>query len=139
MKVLDLLCSKIKSKSIIHKGITLEDIINSGKLYSYIESMIGTWVDGTPVYRKVIPFGALPNNTSKSVAHNINNLNKVISLTAFANSSASSGGGIPIPHAVNQYPTTLYIDYTNVTIITTNDRTAYTDTYIIVEYTKTTD
>ena len=33
-----------------------------------------TWVDGSPIYKKTVNFGVLPNNTSKQVAHNIQNV-----------------------------------------------------------------
>ena len=32
-----------------------------------------TWTDGSPIYKKTINIGALPNATTKSVAHNISN------------------------------------------------------------------
>ena len=42
------------------------------KLNYYIEeTVIGTWIDGKPIYRKVIECGNLPNNTSKTVSCNI--------------------------------------------------------------------
>ena len=31
------------------------------------------WIDGKPIYRKVIDFGALPDTTTKSVLHGIEN------------------------------------------------------------------
>ena len=103
--------------------------------YSTSEEVVAIWIDNKPIYRKVIDFGALPNNTSKSVTHGINNLSQVISLTGFAGSSINNGG-IPIPHAVDNYPVFMWIDDTDVFVQTTSDRTGYTKTYIIIEYTK---
>lgn len=38
--------------------------------YSTAEQVVGTWINGKPLYRKVVPFGALPNNTYKDVQLN---------------------------------------------------------------------
>lgn len=40
-------------------------------LYQSTETIIGKWTDNRPIYRKVVDFGYLPNNTGKSVAHGI--------------------------------------------------------------------
>ena len=103
--------------------------------YSTNELEIGTWVDGSKLYRKTINFGALPNSTTKSVAHGITNLKRIVSINGFSGSSINKGG-IPIPHAVANNPVYIFTDDTNVTIGTTSDRTAYTITYVNVYYTK---
>lgn len=47
--------------------------------YSLEEQDTGfTWVDSKPIYKKTINFGALPNNTTKTVAHNISSLGRVV-------------------------------------------------------------
>ena len=106
-------------------------------VYSTNETEIGLWIDGKPLYRKVISFGALPNDTTKSVAHNISNLKRIIKLEGFAGSSQNLGG-ITLPHATST-PIALYADNTNVNVKTNNDATAYTEAYVYVYYTKTTD
>ena len=45
--------------------------------YSEEEQVVGTWLDGKTLYRKIVNFGAFPNNSSKEVAHNITNLSQV--------------------------------------------------------------
>ena len=106
-------------------------------VYSTNELEIGKWIDGKPLYRKVISFGALPNNTTKSMAHNISNLKRVVKLEGFAGSSQNLGG-ITLPHATST-PVALFADNTNVNVKTNNDATAYTEAYIYIYYTKTTD
>ena len=106
-------------------------------VYSTNEMEIGLWIDGKPLYRKVISFGALPNNTTKSVAHNISNLKRIVKVEGFAGSSQNLGG-ITLPHATSN-PMALYVDNTNVNVKTSSDATAYTEAYIYVYYTKTTD
>lgn len=32
--------------------------------YSTSETIVGTWIDGKPIYQKTVPIGALPNNTT---------------------------------------------------------------------------
>ena len=42
--------------------------------YSTTETVVGEY-NGKPLYRKIVNFGALPNNTTKEVTHNIPNIN----------------------------------------------------------------
>ena len=93
----------------------------------------GKWIDGKPIYKKVVDFGALPNNTSKTVAHGISNLEKAIMASGFAINN--NGESIYIPHTLSGF----YINKTNITLNTTYNYSSYTETYITIEYTKTTD
>ena len=106
--------------------------------YSTSETLTGMyWIDGKPIYRKVIDFGTLPNATSKSVAHNISNLSSVITLRGIASESNSYQ---PIPYATPTSSSSIKIsaNNTNVSIETGSDRRSYS-AKIILEYTKTTD
>ena len=91
------------------------------------------------VFRKVIDFGALPNAGSKSVAHGITATAGVVFTNIFGTSSDTSGNSyIPLPYAsttlINNIE--LELDGTNVIVTTGIDRTAWTDTYIVVEFLK---
>lgn len=106
--------------------------------YSTTEQEVGTWIDGSPVYEKVVDLGALPNNTTKNVAHNISNLGLVIS----ADFSATDGNGqyIFMPHAVANsnyigYQVSVYATSTNIVIEVGSNRSAYSG-YAILRYTK---
>lgn len=105
-------------------------------IYSTDEQVIGEWIDGSTLYQKTIDFGALPNNTSKSVNHNISNLNRVVYFLSTAQNS--SGTGRPIPDAntssLNSQIRT-YWDSTKVYIATAADQSAYT-AYVTLQYTK---
>ena len=105
--------------------------------YSTTETKIGTWVDGKPLYRKIINFGVCPNNTTKGVDHNISNLKRIIHLSGFGGSNQNKGG-VTLPHA-SANPIALYANDTQVVVIAYQDASGYTQTYIWVEYTKTTD
>lgn len=61
---------------IVQAGNTKKSTISQVKAqnYSTTEQVIGTWIDGKPLYRKVIQLTTLPNNTTKTFAHSISNL-----------------------------------------------------------------
>lgn len=46
------------------------------------------WIDGKVIYRKTVSFGTLPNNTSKSVAHGITGIDKIISFDGHGQGAA---------------------------------------------------
>lgn len=107
--------------------------------YSTDEQVVGTWIDGKPIYRKVIDFGYLPNNTSRYVSHGISNLKNIISAKGQANRPESSGvtfASIPIPNAGNNY---VQLDVSDTIGITTNSNRIAFYGYVFLEYTKTTD
>lgn len=115
------------------------NILQGETTYSLSETDTGKiWIDGKPIYRKVINCGALPNNTIKNVAHNISNLSNVI----FANGisySSTTGNYFPIPYSADslQAQVKMWVTNTDVSLQTLMDRSIYTTTYIILEYTKT--
>lgn len=42
--------------------------------FSFEERRIGTWIDGKPLYRKMIDFGELPSNGRKDFIYDIDNV-----------------------------------------------------------------
>ena len=118
------------------------DMSGSGSIsYSTTESVIGTWVNGKPVYQKTIEFGALPNNTTKEVAHGISNLARIVSLTGAA-TNTTTRTSIPIPFVHRSTISTqvqIAITDTQIQIVTATNQSAYNETYITLQYTKTTD
>jgi len=93
------------------------------------------------VYRTVVNFGALPNTATKTVAHNIT-FPTISTLTATRIYGASTDPvaqiQIPLPYSsptlVNNIE--LYFNATNVVITTGANYSAYTTTYIVLEYIK---
>lgn len=91
-------------------------------------------------FRLVINFGTLPNATTKSVAHGLT-ITSGYSLTRLYGAATKSDQSefIPIPYtsasAVNQN-IELNMDDTNVNITTGVDQTAYTISYVVIEYIK---
>lgn len=92
-----------------------------------------------PVFRKVINFGALPNATTKSVAHGIAPTASFSFTRIYGCSTTPSTSYIPLPYAsttlINNVE--LNADATNVNITTGINRSAYTITYVVLEYIKT--
>ena len=108
--------------------------------YSATEKVVGEWIDGKPLYRKVINFGSLPNNSQKFVNHNISNLGYISKLEGTA-LRTSDGVRFTIPHAGLSAPSSISLNgnATSLYIATGSDRTSIDVCYITIEYTKTTD
>ena len=58
--------------------------INNLNNYSTEEQVIGKWIDGKPIYRKVVSTIGLTGSTKKSIAYNIDNLDKIWIENGFA-------------------------------------------------------
>ena len=92
-----------------------------------------------PEYRMVVNFGALPNTTTKSVAHGITCNSSTIFTDMWAISSdTSSYNYIKIPYASSTSADIieLYVDGTNVNIKTGKDRSSYDNTIVVLSYLK---
>lgn len=100
------------------------------------------WIDNKPIYRKVVYFGDLPNNTSKSIAHGISNLGYIIHWYGFCKGKTIElQRPIPFPgiSSTNDQAVRLYSNNTTLSIACVGDNSAYGDCYVTIEYTKTTD
>lgn len=90
-----------------------------------------------PVFRKVINFGALPDTATKSVAHGITttvntSFTRMYGVATKPHALPATFSGVSIPNS----SITLEVDGTNVKITTAANLTAYTITYVILEYIK---
>lgn len=108
---------------------------------SYSTAEVATpdkWVDGKTIYRKTINFGALPNNTAKTVPHGIVGIDRVIRMYGFA-SLANGSVRVPLPFtSVTSLAAGMALTEegsTNVVISTGSDRTSFSG-YVTLEYTK---
>lgn len=103
--------------------------------YSTTETDTGTkWINGDAIYKKTVNIGSLPNATTKMVTHNISNFAQLIKLEGnFTNGTNSA----PIPYAAPTAAKSVqaYVDATNITIGTGEDRSTYTG-YVTLYYTK---
>lgn len=113
---------------------TLDNLLN----YSTSEQVIGTWIDGKPLYRKTVDCGLGPNATRKDVPAGISNPDLIVNLYGF---SISYGACTPINNARPDNTAAangVYFENGNVVIRTGVDRSTATF-YVTIEYTKTTD
>lgn len=107
-----------------------------GTHYSTDEQVIGTWLDGSTLYRKTINFGALPNNTTKYVDPGITNM-RVVHM--YGTAVDSNNVTVPLiyssPAALSN-GMTLGMNANGLYITTGADRRTWTS-YITLEYIKT--
>jgi hypothetical protein len=91
------------------------------------------------IFRTVVNFGTLPNNTSTSVAHNIDITNTYTFTRIYgAASDTTNLTYIPLPYVSTTSTNNieLSVNATDVTITTTFDYSSYTTCYVILEYVK---
>lgn len=108
--------------------------------YSTSEQDTGCkWIDGKPIYRKTINFGALPNASAKSVAHNITNIDNFVKVEGIAWTSSKAAVHLPFA-SPNQLAGAISLLATNIgiDISTGNDRREFANCYVTLWYTKTT-
>ena len=103
--------------------------------YSTNEEDTGTrWIDGSEIYKKTVNIGNLPNNTTKTVTHNITGFGSLISLEGnFTNGTNS--GSLPYSATTTAKAVQVYTDASNITIITGENRSSYSG-YVTLYYTK---
>ena len=106
------------------------------------EKIVGIWIDGKPIYRKVINTGALPNTSSKTVNHNINNIDFITNYYGMAYRNTDNTF-IKLPFVQSSQSLALqvavFINKTIISLVTASDRSGFAISYVIIEYTKTTD
>lgn len=120
-------------------GYYILDEFANGQLY-FPDPLLNSTTPKLPkyrnVFRKVINFGTLPNAGTTSVAHGIT-LNATVSFTRIYGTATNPNTSfIPLPYAslVLANNIELNVDATNVNITTGNNRTAYTITYVVLEW-----
>lgn len=109
-------------------------VVQTEEVYSATETVIGTWL-GATLYRKVIDFGTLPNATTKNVAHGITSP-FIKSIGGHATNVTNFTLTIPALNTDENFSIQFTADQTNVTAVSTEDRTAYINCHIVLEYTK---
>ena len=112
--------------------------IDSENSYSLEETKIGTWINGKPLYRKVIEANS-PTTANTWVITDISDLNidEVITLNGFVHSDTEAKILINTPNYFRSY-----IDLNDNIFRLRQDITSWTTNppvYVTIEYTKTTD
>lgn len=119
------------------------DYINKINNYLTTEQVIGKWITGKPLYRKVIDLGALPNASAKTIPTGLTfNSTHCILTKLYGIASYSNGISFPLPFSSNngvEYNVALNVDNSNnVAVATAQDRSGMTG-YAVLEYIKATD
>ena len=106
--------------------------------YSTSEQDTGCkWIDGKPIYKKTVSLGALPNATTKNVAHGISSLGIMVDMRGVA--FYSNGVQLPLPFvSTAQTAVSLNATSTDIVITAAGDRSSSSG-YATLLYTKTTD
>jgi hypothetical protein len=101
------------------------------------EEWIGSYnADAGKIYAKTIDFGALPNTTTKSVAHGITGLDLSKHIGFQCTAGDAGVFAAPVPQTVAGITMQILADGTNISITTSADLSAFT-TKIRLEYSKT--
>ncbi len=119
----------------------VKDYVDNSNSYSTQEVKTGgTWIDGKPIYRKVIDCGVLPNATSKNVATGLDfTVCNVVKMEGFAKNVRTSDSTdiINVPYSNEVLLSTTKTGH--LSVYTSKDFSNFTQCYIAIEYTKTTE
>ena len=125
-------------------------LVAGGVEYSTEEKVIGTWIDGKPLYQKTVNCGELPNASVKNVDSGLTNVTITNMYGIAINTAASDSDALvsfPLPRPVmvaSADPNRLYgVDITyrknNKIRFTTGNNWSGYNAYVTLQYTKTTD
>lgn len=107
--------------------------VDDAPVYSTTETVCGTWIDGKPIYRKVINSGSLSlSTTATTVNTNTPNIDKIIDINFMYRFTDNSWFKI---WNLNE----LLCRQNGNVVITTSQSATFPETYITLKYTKTTD
>lgn len=114
---------------------------SSGVNYSLEEQVIGTWIDGRPLYQKVVTGTVTSIGTWKNINHGIDNIDYCQSFGILQYTSNNVVTNLCLGgYAANNHYSSLEVGPTSVGImIANNGAFSGASLYIILQYTKTTD
>ena len=120
----------------------VKDYVDKKQTYSTKETVIGTWIDGKPIYRKVYEINSLPNKERMYVDCNIPNVQHVITMRGVMESS-TEWDSMPSAYTNGTLIDSLVIErtgntLTRIRILNNFDRSKFS-AFVILEYTKTID
>jgi len=117
-----------------------------GHHYSTTEQVIGTWIDGKPVYEKTI-YCTIASGSETNTPHGISDISQIISIDAVTIKASNTNEDfrpIPFTYATSSTDSKWYAGVT----ITKNNvyieagqsfGNRHTACYVVLKYTKTTD
>ena len=127
---------------ILLNGIEYSSGGSASHIYSTTEQQVGKGTDGKPIYEISVDTGALPNNTTKTVAHGVSNM-KFAKVIIGSARNTNTGIRIPLPYVYKSGSTAkclqVYVDDTNITLVSMENMSGYTESEVTIQYNKTTD
>lgn len=118
--------------------------VEDSSIYSTEETKVGTWIDGKPIYRKVIEYSTQPASGNNTFNHGILNVDKFIDIETIICRKDKIFHFAP-RYTPGETSWDFYYDDITTTKITFNcgsqlrNETYWGTSYFIFEYTKTTD
>lgn len=117
----------------------LSPYLGGKNVYSSEEQKVGLWIDGKPVYQKVVYISSLPNNTTTNYAHGISDISTIVGIESFVKWPSEWVASTPWVVSGDDTETiTVSVGLTYIQIVTKKNRTSMSS-YVILRYTKTTD
>lgn len=110
--------------------------------YSTTETSTGkTWIDGKPIYRKVIVTSGFTGNATSNIAHGISSIGDVVDFRFYLKNPTGELI-LPVPRIGysgsdfnESFSNYAYISKTNI-VFTCGSSSSYSSGYAIIEYTK---
>lgn len=108
--------------------------------YSTSEQVIGTWIDGKPIYQKSVEIGTVNGGSGKNVAHGISDFKRLVGHECTGYNTADSAWCI-LSKVDNDASSQreFKVNATYVTIGNSANSQTFTDVVATIRYTKTTD
>lgn len=123
--------------------ITVSIVIGQGRSgggsvinYTTTERQIGMYL-GDKLYEKTVDLGALPNSTTKNVAHGISNIDIIVDIEGWGYNSGVPNW-IPLPYATAGDVCSVIINGTNISLASNANLSALVGK-VTLRYTKTGD
>ena len=110
---------------------TINTKLTNATTYSTTETVVGTWTDGKPIYRKIYEFSNISTSDTKYTALGIDNLYRIVNWSGSVETNGTArscfvSGIVPFVHYQNG---NIYVANTGVETINSIS--------VIIEYTKT--
>ena len=118
---------------------TFANTFNKSDLYSTDEQLIGRWIDGKPLYQKVINCGATPSRVC-TFPHGISNLETVVLLRGIGRINERWDFlPYPTPDSITYQVRLDILKSSNIRFSYGSGADLYQEVYVIIQYTKSTD
>lgn len=118
-------------------GDANDPVVDTGEIYSTEETRIGTWIDGKPLYRKVIESVSPTSSDQTATVANVFNVDTFVQIRGFV---ITNYGCEPVPNFYHTRRIGYGVNGGSVSCSVSNSEIYFErPMFTIVEYTKTTD